>query len=452
MAQFDSSIIFRQNPYTGPTAEDLQGKQNMNALRNTLGEGYNINDPKVVNAMMARDPDMGLKLMTNANSMRKSESDAATAEQARMTTELDRYVPLALAVAKNKDQTAWTELHGELTQVFPSLGRSLPTDVNLAGPAVQSYVAARQEAASKGGGGNTPRFGAPVVTTTGLYGIDPTTGLPNQLKDPVTGMPLMPPPKGDGGGNNPETFGGSIEYMRNKKTGEVRPMQRGSLGTIRAGALPPDFEPVLPSVVIGQGTTDSLVNKGTGEVMASFDKRLAEAESYKAQGKALGELLAASGNAVQTGENISKQITALINDPQREAGTGMSSFFNVIPTTAGKSYQLKVDQLGGQAFLQAFNNLKGGGAITEQEGNKATAAIARLNTTLSEKDFIQALTDFKDAVDSITERRRKENEGAIPGMRVGQPAAGAATPAPAGAGAPAPGNYTWNGTEMVPAP
>jgi hypothetical protein len=143
MAQFDSSIIFRQTPYAGPTADELQSKQNLNALRNTLGEGYGIDDPKVVNAMMARDPDMGLKLMTNANSMRKSASDVATAEQERMTTELDRYVPLAMAVAQGKDQPAWSELRGELAQVFPSLGRSLPTDVGKALPAIQAYYDAR---------------------------------------------------------------------------------------------------------------------------------------------------------------------------------------------------------------------------------------------------------------------------------------------------------------------
>ena len=240
----------------------------------------------------------------------------------------------------------------------------------------------------------------------------------------------MPLPRGDGGGGNPETYGGSVEYMINEETGEVRPLLRGDRGTIRAGELPKGFKPVLPSVMVNQGTEESLVDKVTGKVRATFDKRLAEAESLKAQGKVLGDMYAASKDAVQTGEHISKQIDALIKDPQREAGTGWSSFFNVIPTSEGKSYQLKVDQLGGQAFLQAFNSLKGGGAITETEGNKATAAIARLNTTLSEKDFVEALTDFKNVVEEITERRRKENQGAIPGMRVGQPAAGAATPAP----------------------
>jgi hypothetical protein len=39
-----------------------------------------------------------------------------------------------------------------------------------------------------------------------------------------------------------------------------------------------------------------------------------------------------------------------------------------------------LDQIGGAAFLTAFETLKGGGQITEVEGEKATNAIARLST------------------------------------------------------------------------
>lgn len=169
MAGVNSDIIFQQKPYAGPTVEELQNKQNMNALRNTLGEGYSIDDPQVVNAMMARDPDMGLKLMTNANSMRKSAADTATSEQERMAAELDRYVPVAMAVAQNKDQAAWTELHGELTRMFPSLGRSLPTNVEQAGPAVQSYVDARNKLKGSGSQASTKA----VQTANGVYLVDP---------------------------------------------------------------------------------------------------------------------------------------------------------------------------------------------------------------------------------------------------------------------------------------
>lgn len=57
-----------------------------------------------------------------------------------------------------------------------------------------------------------------------------------------------------------------------------------------------------------------------------------------------------------------------------------------------------MDQINGQAFLQAFNALKGGGAITEIEGQKATEAIARLNTAQSYEDYKAALDELRGVV------------------------------------------------------
>jgi hypothetical protein len=52
--------------------------------------------------------------------------------------------------------------------------------------------------------------------------------------------------------------------------------------------------------------------------------------------------------------------------------------------------------LNGQAFLQAFESLKGAGQITEIEGTKATQAIGRLDSAQSAEDYQQALTELRD--------------------------------------------------------
>ena len=54
-----------------------------------------------------------------------------------------------------------------------------------------------------------------------------------------------------------------------------------------------------------------------------------------------------------------------------------------------------IDQIRGDVFLQAFSTLKGGGQITEIEGEKATQAQARLSTAQSEEDFRAALNELK---------------------------------------------------------
>lgn len=58
----------------------------------------------------------------------------------------------------------------------------------------------------------------------------------------------------------------------------------------------------------------------------------------------------------------------------------------------------RMEQIGGQQFLQAFESLKGGGAITEVEGQKATQAISRMNTASSEPEFIKAAEEFREVI------------------------------------------------------
>ena len=83
-------------------------------------------------------------------------------------------------------------------------------------------------------------------------------------------------------------------------------------------------------------------------------------------------------------------IDKALTHPGRETATGVSGSMdprNYIPGTDARNFQVVLDQINGSAFLQAFETLKGGGQITEVEGNKATAAIARLNRAQSDSEF-----------------------------------------------------------------
>lgn len=71
------------------------------------------------------------------------------------------------------------------------------------------------------------------------------------------------------------------------------------------------------------------------------------------------------------------------------------------------------NQLKGKAFLAAFESLKGGGQITEIEGQKAEQAISRLNLAMSEKDYKEALQDLRQVVEQGLQRA-KEQWGRIP--------------------------------------
>ena len=92
-------------------------------------------------------------------------------------------------------------------------------------------------------------------------------------------------------------------------------------------------------------------------------------------------------------------IDKLLKHPGLDTAIGMSSVTdprNFIPGTNAQGAKALIDQAQGQAFLQAFESLKGGGQITQIEGEKATAAMSRLRTAQSDNDFKAAAKELQD--------------------------------------------------------
>lgn len=99
--------------------------------------------------------------------------------------------------------------------------------------------------------------------------------------------------------------------------------------------------------------------------------------------------------AMEQTEAALRSVRQIMANPARESGTGWQSMFPTAPGSAVAGFEAQVDQLGGQAFLQAFESLKGGGQITETEGKKATAAMARLALRQSDADFLEAMRELE---------------------------------------------------------
>jgi hypothetical protein len=98
-----------------------------------------------------------------------------------------------------------------------------------------------------------------------------------------------------------------------------------------------------------------------------------------------------------------------------------------IPGTSESDFQTRFDQVKGGAFLQAFETLKGGGSITNVEGDKGTAALNRMNLAQSEKEFVQAARDFQDVIRVGVERAKKMAGKPTATPTGGAPAAAAPT-------------------------
>ena len=139
----------------------------------------------------------------------------------------------------------------------------------------------------------------------------------------------------------------------------------------------------------------SPVPGGGAGVPRAIDKNVAEEQRQKQSGEAEGKAAADLPRALSAGDRMLEQIHGVQNDPNLPNVTGWQGF---LPTMNPRNVDTeeRIAQLGGGAFLQAFESLKGGGQITEIEGKKATDALARLtNLRQSDEGFVQSLKDFQ---------------------------------------------------------
>jgi hypothetical protein len=103
----------------------------------------------------------------------------------------------------------------------------------------------------------------------------------------------------------------------------------------------------------------------------------------------------------------SSDLDEIYKDPSLPSVTGMIQGRLPALSQDGTDLVVKIDQLKGKAFLQAFETLKGGGQITEREGLAATKAIARLER----QQGPEAYREYLKALRSVVERVRKRALG-----------------------------------------
>jgi hypothetical protein len=119
-------------------------------------------------------------------------------------------------------------------------------------------------------------------------------------------------------------------------------------------------------------------------------------------------------------------IDDIINDPYLKQITGMVQGRLPALTQGGTNLNIKIEQLKGQAFLQAFESLKGGGQITEREGLAATNAMGRLQREQDEVEYRKALNELRNIVDRARRRALGQDVpdlggGVDSGVAVGEP-------------------------------
>jgi hypothetical protein len=149
----------------------------------------------------------------------------------------------------------------------------------------------------------------------------------------------------------------------------------------------------------------------SGQYDPNLKRGLSEAG---ATGTAVGKDTATAITSMSQIEDNAKllrsKVSAVLDHPGRDIATGTSSLLPVVPGTKQADFVNRFEQLQGDAFLQAFESLKGGGQITEIEGNKAQQAINRMNRGTTKEEFDAAAKDFLSVVDAL-EKRTKSKAG-----------------------------------------
>jgi hypothetical protein len=156
-----------------------------------------------------------------------------------------------------------------------------------------------------------------------------------------------------------------------------------------------DFTPQSGVDRIDLGTHYQLRDHRTGVVVGDEPKDLRGAEREKEVGEAQGKALASAPADIQSGQNALDLIGKIRKDPYLERGTGFSSVLNSIPGTGGHDFANVVEQAKSGAFLQAIQQMRGLGSLSNAEGGAATAAITRMNTSTSTPAFLDALSDYE---------------------------------------------------------
>lgn len=202
-------------------------------------------------------------------------------------------------------------------------------------------------------------------------------------------------------------------------------LQLGNDGTVRQPQMPDGVTLSNKPIQIDAGTHYVLLDPITRQPVGMVPKNLAGAESQKVQGKAQGEAAASLPSDLASADTTVQEIDQLLAHPGLPQIVGPLDQFRpaLMMNSEGSDALARWKQLQGRAFLQAYNTLRGGGPISTVEGDKAQAAMARMDRAQGEEEFKRALADFRDAVQTGLQKMR-ERAGVAPGA---PPVGGAAS-------------------------
>lgn len=151
-----------------------------------------------------------------------------------------------------------------------------------------------------------------------------------------------------------------------------------------------------------QGLPEGVRPLPMDQFLIQFRGGVSGAQAQNTQlGESRGTAIANMPSIRNTTRMALETVDKMLAHPGMETATGLSGMIdprNYIPGTDASNFLALKKQAQGQVFLDAFQALKGGGAITEVEGLKAEQAKARMDAAQSDEEFRAALNDYANAL------------------------------------------------------
>jgi hypothetical protein len=238
-----------------------------------------------------------------------------------------------------------------------------------------------------------PGFTVLSAQEAAALGLDPASVW---QRGPNGELAVLQPAGGADGGTS---YGLTPQYGVDAQGNPVL-LQVGNDGTAVQTQMPEGVTLSREPIRVDAGTEWVLLDPITRQPIGTIPKNNQEAaiETQRGQvlGQAQGEAIAGASSAVAQADQVLAQIEAIRDDPELPRVTGMIQGRLPAFSQAGTDLNVKIEQLRGQAFLQAFDMLRGAGSITVQEGQAATAAMARLDQAQSTEAYQAALQELYD--------------------------------------------------------
>ncbi|QZA71257.1 P22-like injection translocase [Pseudomonas phage AH02] len=150
----------------------------------------------------------------------------------------------------------------------------------------------------------------------------------------------------------------------------------------------------IAALTAQQGATMNDLKRQELAMKIDSTKEKAEQNKVEMKSKATSE--------VASFDDTLSLINSIEQAPGLEGNFGKSSYIPNIRGSDAANAKSLIDQLGGKAFLEAYNSLRGGGSITETEGKEAKTALLNMQGAQSAESFRKNLATFK----SVIERGR----------------------------------------------